>query len=117
MTEGSADKPDRLARLRQEREQINAQIAKLEARRRHQERKDDTRRKVLAGAAVLDEAKRDTAFADALHRLLGRFLSKSQDRALFGLPPVPGSGSAAGSFRQAAARDGSAEQTTEQARP
>jgi hypothetical protein len=39
----------------------------------NRERKNDTRRKILAGAAVL-------------FKLLGKFLTRTEDRALFGQP-------------------------------
>jgi hypothetical protein len=48
-----------------------------------QKRKDDTRRKIIAGALVLERAETDAAFAAELAALLNRFVTKPQDRALF----------------------------------
>jgi hypothetical protein len=48
-------------------------------------KKEDTRRKILAGAAVLDEASKQPKFKAELYDLLGRFLTRDNDRALFGL--------------------------------
>ena len=53
------------------------------------ERKRDTRRKILAGACVLDRADKDPDAARHLRKILDAFLTKPQDRALFDLPPRP----------------------------
>lgn len=47
----------------------------------------DRQRKILAGSAALDKAERDPEFKKWLDGLLDRFLSKTRDRAAFGLPP------------------------------
>lgn len=52
----------------------------------NRERKNDTRRKILAGAAVLDEAEGKEEYKAALFKLLGKFLTRPEDRALFGQP-------------------------------
>ena len=57
---------DRLARLRQQKAAVDAQIAREKNRQKIQGRKDDTRRKILTGAIALAHAKRDAEF----HRLL-----------------------------------------------
>ncbi len=80
--------PDRLEKLRAQRDAIAARIRREESRTRTQQRRDDTRRKILAGAAVLDEAERKPEFNAMLVKLLGRFLSRPDDRALFGLVPA-----------------------------
>ena len=46
---------DRLEKLKARQAELAARIRREENRKRLQERKDDTRRKILAGAAVLDE--------------------------------------------------------------
>jgi hypothetical protein len=48
-----------------------------------QQRKDDTRRKILVGAAMLTHAAKDEMFAAQLTVLLDFYLTKPQDRALF----------------------------------
>jgi hypothetical protein len=63
-------------------------IRREENKVRLRERKNDTRRKILAGAAVLDEAEHKEEFKAALHKLLAKFLTRPEDRALFGLPPI-----------------------------
>ncbi len=80
---------DRLEKLRAQRDALAARIRREESRSRTQQRRDDTRRKILAGAAVLDEAEQKPEFNAQLIKLLGRFLSRPDDRTLFGLPPLP----------------------------
>ena len=53
------------------------------------ERKRDTRRKILAGACVLNRADKDPDAARHLKEILDAFLTKPQDRAVFDLPPCP----------------------------
>lgn len=77
-----------LEQLLEQRETMNARIRRELAKRKAQDRKDDTRRKILAGAAVLDRAAKDTAFKDAIQALLAAFLVRADDRALFGLEPI-----------------------------
>jgi hypothetical protein len=56
-----------------------------QGRERQKERKADTRGKILADAAVLNEAEQRPDNA-ALLKLLDRFLTRPHDRALFNLP-------------------------------
>ena len=80
---------DRLEKLREKRDLLAARIRQEEGKARSRERKDDTRRKILAGAAVLDEAENRPEFNAQLIKLLSRFLTRPDDRALFGLTPQP----------------------------
>lgn len=77
----------RLAELQAKKEQLAAQIEKARATIKTDERKRDTRRKIVAGAIALETADIDQEFAQLFQRLLARHLSRDQDRALFGLPP------------------------------
>jgi hypothetical protein len=52
-----------------------------------QQRKDDTRRKIIAGAIALEHAENDPEFAAGLAALLNRYVVKPQDRALFDFLP------------------------------
>jgi hypothetical protein len=79
----------KLNRLIEQREVIKARIRQEENKLRAGERKSDTRRKVLAGATVLEWAKRDSEFSSRLMSELKAFLVRDADRALFGLPPLP----------------------------
>ena len=79
----------KLNRLIEQRDAVNARIRQEQNKQRAGERKSDTRRKVLAGATVLEWAKRDSEFSSRMMAELKRFLVRDDDRALFGLPPVP----------------------------
>jgi hypothetical protein len=81
---------EKLERKIKQRDILNAQIRQMQARENKKKRRDDTRRKILVGAAVLDEAETNVSYKNALYDLLARFLSRTDDRALFGFPPLPG---------------------------
>lgn len=88
---------DPLELLKQRRAQIDARIAKLGAQRRADERRRDTRRKIIAGAILLDAVEHDRAstkpsgiaqwWAAHVERVM-----RPQDRALFeaDAPPLAG---------------------------
>ena len=78
----------KLNRLIEQRNAVNARIQQEQNKLRAGERKSDTRRKVLAGATVLEWAKRDNEFSSRLMAELKAFLVRDDDRALFGLPPL-----------------------------
>lgn len=80
---------DKLGKLLEKRETLAARIRREQAKARTQHRKDDTRRKILAGAMILERAEKDAAFKIELDALLARFLLRDDDRALFGLAPLP----------------------------
>jgi len=69
--------------LRQKIAALKAQEQALAARESQDQRKLDTRRKILAGAAALAHAAIDPAFAMALRAALDAVLVKETDRALF----------------------------------
>ena len=79
----------KMKRLMEKRDAVNARIKQEQNKMRSDERRTDTRRKVLAGAAVLEWAKRDSEFSAGLIAELKDFLVRDYDRALFGLPPLP----------------------------
>ena len=70
--------------------QLKAQKQQIEARKRAAaakiSRQQDTRRKVLAGAMVLDMMERDEATRQRFTERLDKYLTRADDRALFGLP-------------------------------
>lgn len=77
--------PTRREQLLRRKSQIDAQLKALDARERKQQRQEDTRRKILAGAVVLEKAAADPAFSASLMALLDGSLTRPQDRLLFGL--------------------------------
>ena len=78
----------KLKRLIEKRDAVSARIKLEQNKLRAGERRSDTRRKVLAGATVLEWAKRDSEFSSRLLTELKRFLTRDADRELFGLPPL-----------------------------
>lgn len=52
------------------------------------ERREDTRRKILVGACLLTRLQRGDLTREALLSMLDPFLTRSDDRTLFGLPPM-----------------------------
>lgn len=84
MAKNSQQKIDELNKRKA---QIEALIQKEKAKARTEERKQDTRRKIIAGALALEHASIDPTFGEQLHRLLDKYVTRPQDRALFDLPP------------------------------
>jgi hypothetical protein len=66
--------------------QIKAQIQAIKQRDSAEERKKDTRRKILIGGAVLAKIKRKEWNDKQLHDLLDSELKADRDRELFDLP-------------------------------
>lgn len=71
-------------------EQLKAQKQQIEARERAKlrgiERKNDTRRKILAGAMVVEMMQSDEDVKRKIMARLDGFLTRPDDRALFDLP-------------------------------
>jgi hypothetical protein len=89
-TKGTATTLDqRIEAARKKAEQIKAQLANLEARKRMLEsktkRQDDTRRKILLGSLFLQEMEQDEITRQDVMRRLNRFLTREHDRRLFSL--------------------------------
>jgi hypothetical protein len=85
---GMATKAERLTALEQKQAQIQKQIQALKARDTAQERKDDTRRKVLIGGFVLAQMKKNGISVQSVTYESVRFidtLNNDRDRMLFGL--------------------------------
>ena len=78
---------DRMRKLEEQRARINAEIQRVRSRESQEERKRETRRKILAGAMVLDRVARGDLSEKLFKADMDRFLEREQDRALFDLPP------------------------------
>lgn len=78
----------RIEQLKVKQAQLHAQIQKLEAQEKMQERKRDTRRKILIGAYYLDKAKSSSSDMQVLKDAMAIFLTRNMDRQLFELPPL-----------------------------
>jgi hypothetical protein len=78
---------EKLEKLIAKRDQVNAKIRQEQGRDRTRKRRQDTRRKIIAGALVL--AEESTTIKSWLHRTLDKVLKRDDERALFGLAPLP----------------------------
>ena len=76
---------DRLKKLRQQQEELAQKIRLEESRLKEQARKDDTRRKIIAGAVALDLANNHSQFRALLYEALDLTVTAERDRDLLGL--------------------------------
>ena len=83
---------DTIAALETKLKQAKARKQKIEAQKRAAERKvernQDTRRKILVGAAILAKVDREEWPKEKLLAMLDSNLTRTDDRALFDLPPL-----------------------------
>jgi hypothetical protein len=77
---------ERLNKLTEQKQKIDARIKRLNAKQTTAERKRETRRKMLAGAVVLKEAEQNPKFGEWFHNLLNARLTAARDRFAFDLP-------------------------------
>lgn len=86
---------ERISGLEEKLKQLKTRQARLDARKRalasRQERKNDTRRKILLGATVLARIDRKELDQAEVNRWLDQSLTRPDDRTLFGLPAGPSS--------------------------
>ena len=73
--------------------QKQAQLKDLEARERVKLRKEDTRRKIIAGSLALQHAASNDDFRSLMWEILTNQVLNVNDRKLFDLPPVETKGS------------------------
>lgn len=73
-----------LEKLLQQQLKLDVKIKAVKARESYQERKNETRRKILAGAYILEKHRKDETM-HLLSKELDWFLTRKNDRALFGL--------------------------------
>lgn len=71
-------------RLRQLKAQQQALLAREKAKQKEQERKDDTRRKILLGSYMLEEMQDEFTRREVLAKL-DQYLMHDRDRKLFNL--------------------------------
>jgi hypothetical protein len=86
---------ERIETLKERLKQLETRKTRAEARKRallaRRARKDDTRRKILAGAIVLTRVEQGKIAEAEFRAWLEAGLTRADDRALFDLPPLPGS--------------------------
>lgn len=78
---------ERIRKLEEKQARVTAEIQRIKARQRHNRRKRETRRKILAGAMVLDRVARGALPEQLFLRDMDEFLERPHERALFELPP------------------------------
>jgi len=76
---------EQLEELTKKRSQIDARIQKKKAQVRTRTRREDTRRKIIAGALALEHASMNKAFGKEMDRLLQEHVTRPEDRKLFDL--------------------------------
>ena len=76
----------RLETLLKKREQLNAQIIKQRNKESQLKRKQNTRRKILLGALVMNLMEKEELSREQIMKELDVYLTKDIDRALFDLP-------------------------------
>lgn len=76
---------ERIEDLTRQYDQIKARLHRERAKIATQKRKEDTRRKIIVGAALLAHADYDLAFKAQIWQILDRHVTRKQDRALLGL--------------------------------
>lgn len=84
MTE-QTDKMSLLKKLEQRHAALERKLQMTRSKIKEEERKKDTRRKILIGAMILAKAQQSTEEWDALVQELDRYLTADRERYLFGL--------------------------------
>ena len=75
-----------LDELLKKREQLNAQIQQARARESAKKRKEETRKKILLGALLMEMMEKGEMDKGKVRKRLGEFLVREGDRRLFNLP-------------------------------
>ena len=83
----SANPEARRRKLEEKLKRINAELQRARGRAAQEKRKRETRRKILAGAMVLDWVARGELAEKRFKADMDRFLKRPSDRSLFDLPP------------------------------
>ena len=76
----------RLEKLLKKEQQLKAQIQQAQAIERTKQKRQDTRRKFLVGAAILAQVESGEFEQENLLTILDAFLTRPSERELFGLP-------------------------------
>lgn len=74
-----------IEKLEQRKNALERRLQIARTRLKNEDRKKDTRRKILVGAMLLAKAEEDLETRSALTRQLDSYLTMQRDRELFGL--------------------------------
>ncbi len=84
---------DKIAALKAKRQELAARQAALEAKEKTEDRKRQTRRKIVIGGAILAAIEDKPAIAEQLRGVLAKYVGRDVDRAviadLLGASPAP----------------------------
>ena len=72
-----------IAELEKKKSQIDARLKKKQAQVRGQKRKEDTRRKIIAGALALEHMAHDNKFRATMQKLIDEHVTREGDKKLF----------------------------------
>lgn len=75
----------KLEQVKKKQEQLRLQIQKEQQKESAKKRKEDTRRKILLGAMVLERMDRESEYREQVINKLDSYLTKERDRELFEL--------------------------------
>jgi len=76
---------EQLKELEQKEAQLKARIQKKKAEVSTRKRKQDTRRKIIAGALALEHMEHDGQFREVMGKIIAEHVTRPEDRKLFGL--------------------------------
>ena len=76
----------KIEQIMKRRDELNAQLKALRIKEQAQNRKNDTRRKILIGSVILKMIKSGDMQQHKLDNIMDKYLDRDQDRALFDLP-------------------------------
>jgi len=76
--------PTRLEKAKDQLAKAEARVQRLDARAKAQQRKDETRRKIVAGAVVLSLMREYPDFGGWFEKVLNERVMAKRDRGLFG---------------------------------
>lgn len=76
-------------KLKEQKRQLEARIKKIESLERSKKRKEDTRRKIIIGGAMLAYAAGSPSSKEKLYKILDKLVINLKDRELVGLSAAP----------------------------
>lgn len=82
------DMSDKLQKLKARQEQLNAKIKLIEQREKEKVRKEETRKKILLGAMVMEGMANSSEYESMIMKNVDKYLKSDRDRKLFGLEPL-----------------------------
>ncbi len=81
---------EKLEQLRVKKERLEAKLKQLKQQQRYQDRKDETRRKIITGASVGAAVRDGVVSPKLLAHVLDKYVTKDNEREFMGLGPKRG---------------------------